>query len=283
MKSLTDGYIMHNGVKLPCIGYGTWRTPNGKICVDGVVAAIETGYRHIDTAAAYENEESVGEGIIASGVERKDIFLTTKLWNTDHGRDRTLKAFELSLKKLKTNYLDLYLIHWPIAYSYRKSYPKEMLESWHALEELYKSGAVRAIGVSNFLVNHLETLKTEQEILPMANQIELHIGYHQADTVEYCKEREIVLEAWSPICKGTAFTEPLVKEIAAKHNKTGAQILLKWCLAKGYAPLPKSVTPSRIKENAEVFDFELDNDDIIKLDCIDNVGRLGSHPDSCAF
>ncbi|NCA92499.1 aldo/keto reductase [bacterium] len=283
MKSLTDCYYLTNGVGLPCIGYGSWRTPAGNICVEGVKAALAVGYRHIDTAAAYENEESVGEGILLSGVARKDIFLTSKLWNSDHGRDNTRRAFELSLKKLGADYLDLYLIHWPIAFAFRDSYPREMLESWHVLEELYREGQIKAIGVSNFLVSHLETLKTEQEIAPMVNQIELHVGYKQQDTVDYCKEKGIVLEAWSPICKGKAFDEPLLKAVAARHNKTGAQALIRWCLQKGYAPLPKSVTPSRILENADVFDFTLDEEDMRQLDMIDSVGRLGSHPDSCSF
>lgn len=283
MKSLTDCYILSNGVGLPCIGYGSWRTPQGKVCVDGVRTALSSGYRHIDTAAVYANEESIGEGIRASDVPRSEIFLTSKLWNTDHGKESTYKAFELSLKKLKTDYLDLYLIHWPIAFQYRESYPKEMLESWHVLEELYKSGVVRAIGVSNFLTTHFETLRKEEDISPMVDQIELHVGYHQQDTVDYCKERGIALEAWSPICKGTAFGEPLLKEVAARHGKTAAQILVRWCLEKGYAPLPKSVTPSRIIENTQVFDFELSAEDIKKLDKINSVGRLGSHPNTCAF
>ncbi len=283
MKSLTDCYYMHNGLGLPCVGYGSWRTPAGDICVNGVVAALNAGYRHIDTAAVYDNEESIGEGMRASGVARKDIFLTSKLWNCDQGRDRALKAFELSLKKLRTDYLDLYLIHWPVAYDFRSSYPKEMQESWRAMEELYQAGAVKAIGVSNFLVRHLKTLEEQQQIMPMVNQIELHVGYHQQETVDYCREMGIVLEAWSPICKGKAFKEPKLIEVAAKHGKTGAQVLLRWCLEKGYAPLPKSVTPSRIIENADIFDFFLDNEDMKKLDSIDSVGRLGSHPDSCAF
>jgi diketogulonate reductase-like aldo/keto reductase len=282
MKSLTDCYYTYNGLGVPCVGYGSWRTPAGEVCVKGVLTALEAGYRHIDTAAAYANEESVGEGIQLSSVLRKEIFLTSKLWNTDQGNN-TRKAFELSLKKLKTDYLDLYLIHWPIAYDFRESYPREMLESWHVLEELYQESLVRAIGVSNFLTHHLELLAKEANIQPMVNQIELHVGYHQQETVDYCKAKNIVLEAWSPICKGTAFELPEVKAVAARHNKTGAQILIRWCLEKGYAPLPKSVTPSRIHENANVFDFTLSSEDIFILDSITKVGRLGSHPDTCAF
>ncbi len=283
MKSLSDSFVLHNGVKLPCVGYGTWQTPTGKICVDGVVTAVEAGYRHIDTAAIYQNEKSVGEGIRKSGINREDIFVTSKLWNTHHGRDNTLFAFEESLRQLKLSYLDLYLIHWPIAYSYRDTYPRQMLESWHAMEELYRQGQIRAIGVSNFLTSHLTTLKTEQEIMPMVNQIELHIGYHQQETVDYCKKMGIVLEAWSPLCKGRAFGEPLLTQVAQKHNKTPAQVLIRWCLEKGYAPLPKSVTPSRIVENTKVFDFALDKEDMALLDSINSIGRLGSHPDTCAF
>jgi len=283
MKSLTDCYYTYNGVGVPCVGYGSWRTPAGEVCVKGVLTALSTGYRHIDTATVYENEESVGEAIRKSSVPRKEIFLTSKLWNTDHGKKNTRKAFETSLKKLKTDYLDLYLIHWPIAYDYRGSYPQEMLESWRIMEELYQAGLIRAIGVSNFLTHHLELLIKEASIIPMVNQIELHVGYRQQKTVDYCKAKNIVLEAWSPICKGTAFEVPEVKAVARRHNKTGAQVLIRWCLEKGYAPLPKSVTPSRIRENADVFDFSLSKEDIAALDSVTQVGRLGSHPDNCGF
>lgn len=283
MKKLTDGTILANGTLLPCVGYGTWRTPSGEVCENGIMTALEAGYRHIDTAAAYENEESVGEGMIKSGVDRKEVFLTSKLWNTDHGADKTKKAFELSLKKLKTDYLDLYLIHWPIAYGYRDTYPKQMLESWHAMEELYKEGRIKAIGVSNFLPHHLEDLYKEAEIAPMVNQIELHLGYHQPEAVAYCKKKEIVLEAWSPLCKAKCLDHPIVQKVSAECGKTPAQVMIRWCLQKGYTPLPKSVTPSRIIENTKVFDFILSAAQIAALDIVSGVGRLGSHPDSCMF
>ncbi|HOK82521.1 MAG: aldo/keto reductase [Clostridiales bacterium] len=283
MKSLSDGYILASGAKLPCVGYGTWRTPPGDICVNGVITALQAGYRHIDTAAVYENEESVGEGIIKSGVPREEVFLTSKLWNTDQGKDRALKAFELSLKKLKTGYLDLYLIHWPVAYDYKKTYPKEMIESWHVLETLYKEGRVKAIGVSNFLPHHMEDLLKEAEIAPMVNQIELHPGCVQTEAVDFCRQKGIVLEAWSPLCKARVFDNPTLLRIAAAHGKTPAQVLVRWSLQMGFVPLPKSVTPSRIIENAAVFDFGLTPSEMSEVTAISDVGRLGSHPDRCNF
>lgn len=283
MKSLTDGYRLASGAVLPCVGYGTWRTPAGEVCVNSVVAALEAGYRHIDTAAVYQNEHSVGKGIAKSGVDRKDIFLTSKLWNTDQGGSNTLKAFEQSLRKLDTDYLDMYLIHWPVAYDYKATYPKQMLESWHIMEQLYKQGKIKAIGVSNFLPHHLEDLYKDAEIPPMVNQIELHLGYHQQEAVDYCKAKGIVPEAWSPLCKGQCFDNPIVQRVAAEFGKTPAQVLIRWCLQKGFVPLPKSVTPSRIIENTRVFDFILTPEQIALLDTVDGVGRLGSHPDDCAF
>lgn len=283
MKKLTDGYKLYSGSVLPCVGYGTWQTPAGDVCINGVIAALEAGYRHIDTAAVYYNEESVGEGIIRSGVDRKKIFLTSKLWNPDQGARTTLTAFELSLKKLKTDYLDLYLIHWPIAFPYRKTYPQKMLESWHTMEALYKQGRIKAIGVSNFLPRHLDDLYAEAEIPPMVNQIELHLGYHQQEAVDYCKAKGIVIEAWSPLCKGKSFNNPIVQKICAAHGKTPAQVMLRWSLQKGFVPLPKSVTPSRIVENTKLFDFELTADEMSLLDTVQDVGRLGSHPDTCEY
>jgi diketogulonate reductase-like aldo/keto reductase len=279
----SDTVELSNGVKMPIVGFGTYRTEAGTVCVESVKYAIEDGYRHVDTAALYENEESVGDGIIASGVDRKDIFVTTKLRNCDQGYESTLKAFELSLKKLKMDYVDLYLIHWPIAFDFRDCWQETIKATWKAFEELYEAGKIKAIGVSNFLVEHLEFLQENCKIQPMVNQIEFHIGCEQSDTVEYCKENGIIVEAWSPLCKGKAFDAPELQTLVKKYNRTPSQILLRWCLQKGTVILPKSVTPSRILENTKLFDFEITAEDIAYLGGTNFVGRLGSHPYSVTF
>ncbi len=272
-----------NKISIPCIGYGTYLTPDDEICVKGIVEAIKAGYRHIDTAQVYENEKSAGEGVRASTLKREEVFVTSKVWNTHHGFENTMKAFQSSLKNLKFDYVDLYLIHWPIAFNFRDSYPDSMLESYKALEKLYNDGLIRAIGVSNFLTHHLEVLLEHCTIKPMVNQIEGHIGYFQKDTVEYCQKRDIVVEAWSPVCKGRAFELEDVQKIAKTHNKTPAQVMIRWCLEHNMIPLPKSVDKDRIKENIDVFDFSLTEKEMAELDKITSVGRLGSHPDTCKF
>jgi len=283
MEKLTDGYVLASGKLLPCIGYGTWRAPEGDVCANGVATALAAGYRHIDTASIYGNETSVGEGMRRSGLAREDIFLTSKLWNTDQGKERTPAAFALSLKKLGTDYLDLYLIHWPIAYAYQDAYPKEMLESWHILEQLYKEGRIRSIGVSNFLPHHLETLLAQSEIMPMVNQIELHPGYLQPEAVAYCRGKNIILEAWSPLCQGRRFDKPSIIKAAEAHGKTPAQVMLRWSLQMGFVPLPKSVTPARIHENADVFDFVLTETEMKSIGRSLLSSRMGSHPDHAKF
>jgi diketogulonate reductase-like aldo/keto reductase len=283
MKNLTDGYILASGKLLPCVGYGTWRVPEGEICRNGVRTALEAGYRHFDTAAIYKNERSVGEGIRLSGIPREEVFLTSKLWNTDQGKERTLAAFELSLKKLGTDYLDLYLIHWPVAYAYKDEYPRHLIESWRIMEELYRDGRIRSIGVSNFLPHHMETLLQEAKIMPMVNQIELHPGCLQPEAVMYCKGRGIVLEAWSPLCQGRRFDKPSIAKAAAAHGKTPAQVMLRWSLQMGFVPLPKSVTPQRIVENTRIFDFELTEAEMKAIGRSLMSSRMGPHPDHAKF
>lgn len=278
-----DYKTLSNGVKIPSIGYGTYKTPAGEVCVDGVRKAVEIGYRLIDTAAFYGNEESVKDGIIDSKVCRNDIFITTKLWNDDHGYDNALRAFEKSMQNLGLDYLDLYLIHWPIPLAHRDDWQKTVKETWKAFERLYDEKAIRCIGVSNFQERHLEYLLNNCNVAPMVDQIEIHVGYPETSVVDYCKAKNIAVEAWAPIAKGKAFEIPVVKEVAARHGKTPAQVLIRWCMEKGVIPLPKSVTPSRIEENFDVFGFTLSARDVELLDGITEVGRLGSHPDSCNF
>ncbi len=280
MKSLTDTYKLNNGVEIPCIGFGTWQTPDGQVAMDSVKNAIRAGYRHIDTAAAYGNEKSVGKGIADSDVKREELFITTKLWNNNRGYDKTLNAFEKSLNELDTDYVDLYLIHWPANKSDGK---KINADTWRAFEQLYKEGKIKAIGVSNFLVHHLEDLKETAEIMPMVNQIEFHPGQMQVETVQYCKANNILVEAWSPLGTGRMLKNPDLIEIAEKYGVSVARLCIRWCLQNDTLPLPKSVTPERIIENTKVFDFTISDDDMQKINGMPYIGGSGLNPDTVNF
>ncbi|HIS68748.1 MAG TPA: aldo/keto reductase [Candidatus Gallacutalibacter stercoravium] len=277
MKRLTDRYQLRNGISIPCVGFGTWQTPDGETAVAAVKEALAVGYRHIDTAAIYGNEESVGRAIKESDVERERLFITSKVWNTDHGYDATLKAFETTMKKLDLDYLDLYLIHWPNPAKFRDCWEEANAGTWKAMEELYTAGKVRAIGLSNFMPHHIEPLLKTAKYLPMVNQIKLCPGETQEETVRYCKERYILVEAYSPLGTGKVFDVPEMKALAEKYGKTVAQICLRWSLQMGFLPLPKSVTPARIKENADIFDFELSAEDVALISGLK--GCCGETPD----
>ncbi len=279
MKSATDMLTLANGVKIPCLGYGTWQTPDGETAKNSVKCAIECGYRHIDTAAAYDNEGSVGDGIIASGVAREDLFVTTKHWVSERGYEKTIAACEASLKALKLDYIDLYLIHWPCVEKVTPDWKEINASTWKGFEKLYKDGKIKAIGVSNFLPHHLEALCETAEIMPMVNQIEFHPGYNQLDTVKYCQEKGILVEGWSPLGCGAVLGDPTVNEIAAAHGKTAAHVCIRYALQHHVLPLPKSVTPSRIADNMNVFDFELTAAEMAKLDAMENIGCSGFFPD----
>ena len=227
LKSLADCYTLSNGVKIPCIGYGTFKTPNGAAVVDSVVNAIRAGYRHIDTAHRYDNEEGVGEGIRKSGIPREEIFVTSKLGNHHHGYKETLEAFDLSLKKLGLDYLDLYLIHWPAPLVCRDVYKQKNAETWRAMEELYRAGKVRAIGLSNFWQNHIEALLETAEVRPMVNQLEIHPQFPHQELLDYCAEQQIQVESWGPLIQGKAFQYPVLKEVGEKHGKTVAQVCVR--------------------------------------------------------
>lgn len=261
MKNLTDTYVLNNGVKIPCIGFGTWQTPEGEVAYESVKAALECGYRHIDTAAMYGNEASVGRAVKESGIKREDIFITSKLGNTQHGYEDTKEAFLQTLANLGTDYLDLYLIHWPNPIKYRDSWQNANAGSWKAMEEFYEQGKVRALGISNFLPHHIDALLETAKIKPAINQIRLCPGLTQEEVSAYCLKHDILLEAYSPLGTGKLFTVEKMQELAAKYGKTIAQVGIRWSLQMGYLPLPKSVTPSRIKENAEIFDFTLTEED----------------------
>ncbi|WP_313194794.1 aldo/keto reductase [Shinella zoogloeoides] len=269
--------LFHDGNSIPQVGLGVWQTPN-ETAVTAVKAALATGYRHVDTAAIYENEEGVGEGIRASGVDRSEIFLTTKLWNSDQGHDATLKAFDASLKRLGTDYVDLYLIHWPA--------PKrdQYVATWKAFIQLQKEGRARSIGVSNFYPEHLQRLIDETGVTPVINQIELHPDFPQKKARAYHDKHRIVTQSWSPLGQGTLLENPVVARVAAKHGRTPAQVITRWHIDKGLVVIPKSVTPSRIAENFKVFDFKLDDEDMATFAMLEKDGRrIGPDPITATF
>lgn len=278
MEKLTDFFKLENGVKIPCIGFGTWQAEDGDVAYNAVMSALKAGYRHIDTAAIYRNEESVGRAIADSGIPREEIFVTTKLWNKCRSYDLVYSAFERSIGKLGLDYVDLYLIHWPASPSEYENFNEINLDAWKAICELYKAGKIKAIGVSNFLPHHLEALM-QTEVKPMVNQIEFHPGYTQPEAVEYCKKNGIVVEGWSPLGSGRVLSDERLKKIAEKYGKSVAQICVRWCLENGVLPLPKSVNEARIIENASVFDFELSAEDKAIIDNFEIFGESGFHPD----
>ena len=272
-------YVLNNDYKIPSIGFGTFRTPSGEETEQSVLNAIKAGYRHIDCAAAYGNEKSVGDAIRKSGIAREELFVTSKLWNDEKGYEKTIAAFNKTLEDLQLDYLDLYLIHWPIAKASKNNWQEANSESWRAFEDLYKQGKIKAIGVSNFLPHHFEPLLKTAKIKPIVNQIEFHPGMLQEETVEFCKKNNILVEAWAPFSNGQILSNPVLTEIADKYNKSVAQLSLRWIIQKGIVPLPKSVTPERIKSNLNVFDFEISAQDSETIDKLTNCGGSGLHPD----
>jgi diketogulonate reductase-like aldo/keto reductase len=261
---------LNTGARIPQVGLGVWQAPRGGVARDAVVSALRLGYRHIDTARIYGNEADVGEALRASEVARADVFVTTKLWNDDQGYDRALKAFDASLERLGLEYVDLYLLHWPVA--------GKRLDSWRALERIFHEKRARAVGVSNFLVPHLEELLAKAEVVPAVDQIEVHPFLQHRDTRAFCAARGIVVEAYSPLTHGERLRDPAVTEVAKRANKTNAQVLLRWGIQHGMVVLPKSVREERIAENAAVFDFELDADAMKRLDVLEQGAATGWDP-----
>lgn len=275
MNNLQSTTTLNNGVKMPWFGLGVFKVEEGPELVNAVKTAIQHGYRSIDTAAIYENEEGVGRGIKESGIAREDLFVTSKVWNADLGYESTLAAYQTSLDKLGLDYLDLYLIHWPVAGKYK--------EAWRALETLYKEGRVRAIGVSNFQVHHLEDLMKDAEIKPMVNQVEFHPRLTQKEVQAFCRENGIQMEAWSPLMQGQLLDNEVLAGIASKYNKSVAQIILRWDLQNGLVTIPKSTKEHRIIENSQVFDFELTKEDMQQIDALNQNYRVGPDPDNFDF
>jgi len=274
ITSLQDTVTLNNGVKMPRLGFGVFKVKEGEEVVDAVKAALAAGYRAIDTAAAYRNEEGVGQAIRESGIPREELFITTKVWNSDQGYESTLEAFESSRSKLGLDYLDLYLVHWPVKGKYK--------DTWRALEKLYSDGVVRAIGVSNFQIHHLDDIFEDNTVVPAVNQIEYHPLLTQEKVKSYCEVKGIHITAWSPLMQGN-LDLPLLQELAAKYGKSPAQIVIRWDLQKGVLTIPKSITPARIQENADVYDFELSAEDIAAIDALNQNRRFGSDPDNFNF
>ena len=268
------GFVLENGTELPFLGFGTWLVKEEKIILD----ALASGYRHIDTARRYENEKMVGNALRQCGIPRRELFLTSKVWKTDLGYDKTMARFEASLKDLQVQYLDLFLIHWPLPFPGADWKPL-VTESWKALERLYDEGAVRAIGVCNFLPQHLLHVLKTANTAPMIDQFEFHPGYPQYETLQFCQSHGIQAEAWSPLGRGRLLEDPLVLELAKKYGKSPAQICLRFCLQNNVLPLPKSSAPERMKANLDIFDFEIEQEDIYRLLTMPQTGWSGLHPE----
>ena len=273
MANLTSipSLALHDGVEIPQLGFGVFQVPPEET-QQVVEAALATGYSHIDTAGAYRNEAGVGDAIAAAGLPRDEVFVTTKLWNSEQGYDSTLRAFEKSLERLGMDHVDLYLIHWPMPTEDR------YLDTWRAFERIHGEGRARSIGVSNFRVEDLERLKDEAEKLPTVNQIELHPRLQQAELRAWHADHGIATEAWSPLAQGALLSDETIETIAAHHDKTSAQTILRWHLQIGNVVIPKSVTPERIRENIEIFDFELSEDDLAAIARLDAGERIGPDP-----
>ena len=275
MLNLKSTITMNNGIKIPRLGFGVYRAAQGDETKNAVLNALEVGYRHIDTASAYGNEESVGEAIKESGLKREEIFLTTKLFNSDMRAHRQMDAFKESLDRLKVDYVDLYLIHWPV--------PGVYLESWKVLEEIYNKGLAKAIGVSNFLQNLLDDVIAHGSIVTAANQVEFSPLWQDNLLIQYCREKNIAFEAWGPLAAGELIGDRTTGDIGAKYGKTGSQVILRWMLQKNIIVFPKTVHKSRMIENADIFDFELSDEDMAIIDNMNRHRRTGPDPDNFDF
>ena len=275
-------FTLSNGYEMPGVGFGTWKAKDGADAYDSIIEALKAGYRHIDTAAMYRNEASVGKAVRECGLKREDIFVTSKVWNKNRGYEKTMAAFEKTLATMELDYLDLYLIHWPAIPLQFEDWDEINLGTWKAMIELYKAGKIKAIGVANFYPKHLESLM-KTEVPPMVNQIEYHPGYTQDEVVKYCQKNGIVVQGWSPLGNGAVLGSEFLAEMAAKYNKSVAQICLRFAVQNGIVPLPKSVTPERIAANLDIYDFELSEEDMAAIAAMPETGFSGWNPNEVDF
>ena len=280
LTNVRDTLTLANGVEIPCVGYGTWQTPNGGVTRDCVKAALGAGYRHIDTAYIYGNEAEVGEGLRASGVRREDVFVTTKHWVTERGYEKTLAAVDTSLRLLGLDYVDLYLVHWPCVAKCTERWKELNAETWRGFEAAYKAGKLRAVGVSNYEAKHIEALWETAEVKPMVNQLEFHPGYTQIENVKWMQQNGLLVEAWSPLGSGAVLKNETLAAVAAKYNKTVAQLCVRFALQMKVLPLPKSTNPARIAANADVFDFEISPEDMAAVAALPQTGFSGFSPEN---
>ena len=278
MQSIYDTYRLNNGVRIPCVGFGTFKAADGK-STEVLRTAIEAGYRYFDTASFYDTEESLGEAIKETKIPREELFIASKAWKTEMGYTNVKKAFEQSLEKLQMDYLDLYLIHWPIPEDGYEDWKQLDIDTWKAMEELYHEGKVKAIGVSNFLPHHLENLLENCDVKPAVNQIEFHPGYTQEMTVNYCQERDILVQAWSPIGRSALLNNPMLIEIAGHYKVSVAQLCIRYALQRSVVPLPKSSAMERMRQNQDIFNFEISTEDMYRLGTLAQTGWSGLHPD----
>ena len=278
MNSIRDCYTLNNGVKIPCLGFGTYKAAEGDN-IQILLDAIQVGYRYFDTASFYLTEEFLGEAIKKSGVPREEFFLVSKMWKEEMGYEKTKKAFADTLERLQTDYLDMYLIHWPRPDAECENWKELNSQTWKAMEELYEEGKIKALGVSNFLPHHLMNLLDTCKVKPAVNQLELHPGYMQEAAVQYCKEQGILLQAWSPIGRQRVLKEPLLLELAEKYHVTPARICLRYLVQRFIIPIPKSSDTTRMKQNMQVFDFAISEEDMYRISTMPQTGWSGEHPD----
>jgi len=284
MKQPTDTFTLNNGVKIPCIGFGTWTITDRDVCIAAVRDALNAGYRHIDTAQAYQNEAFVGEAIANSNIKREEIFITSKLSNKVRGYDETLQSIDQSLKDLKVDYLDLFLIHWPNPIAFRDNWETMNARSYRAMEDACKQGKIRAIGISNFRKTHIDELMKTATIKPVINQIELHPSLLQEERVKECHEMDMLIEAYSPLGQSKLIEKKEFDDLSKKYNKQTAQIILRWQIQKGHLPLPRSTNTKRIAMNLDIFDFELSDEEINYIDALHFDGlSQDTDPDTTSF
>lgn len=270
ITNITGTVELNNGIKMPYLGLGTYLTNDGPEVINSIQYALDAGYRLVDTASFYQNEAGVGKALKEYGIEREQVFVTTKLWNDQQGFEQTLKAYDESLKKLDMDYIDLYLVHWPVTGKFK--------ETWKAFEKIYNEGRVKAIGISNFLEVHLDQLLPDVEVMPMVNQMEFHPYLIQQSLLDKCNANKIQYQAWGPLMQGRVFEIPLLKQIGKKYRKNQVQVVLRWSLQRGVLTIPKSVNQARVDSNADIFDFELTNEDMAAINSLDCNHRFGYDP-----